>query len=103
MSLTSITTEREERVEKAVQKGIDLLDQKGPKNWRERIDLDTFDIGSLNNCVLGQVYGSWHDGMNALFPSTVTGRSDVAAHYGFDGVGFYAELQDEWTDRMLNG
>jgi len=51
-----------------VQAGIALLDTYGPTDWRERINLDTLDLHSLTDCVLGQVYGDYADGMDSLFP-----------------------------------
>ena len=40
-----------------VASGAALLDERMP-GWHQRIDLDTLDIDSCKNCVLGQIYGS---------------------------------------------
>jgi hypothetical protein len=40
----------------AFQNGVDLLDAEIPY-WYEKIDLETFDIRSSSNCVLGQLGG----------------------------------------------
>jgi hypothetical protein len=48
-------------------KGIDLLDERGPAGWRERLHPLSLDMGSGIRDVLGQLYGSFHRGMCALF------------------------------------
>lgn len=51
--------------EDQIAKGIQLLDEKGPEDWRSKI------TGSLNManpylCVLGQVYGNYWEALDAL-------------------------------------
>jgi hypothetical protein len=53
----------------AVKKGVALLDDQAP-GWRDKIDVDSFDITSQHRCVLGQVYGEYTDGALALFGSS---------------------------------
>jgi hypothetical protein len=41
------------------------LDQKVP-GWEHRINLDTLDIKSCRNCVLGQLFGSYEQALQTL-------------------------------------
>lgn len=43
-------------IEQRVQNGIDLLDAKGPKDWRKKIDTKTLCIQSSRKCILAQVF-----------------------------------------------
>lgn len=85
-----------------VQNGSNLLDRVRP-GWRDEIDLDTLDIGSLDCCVMGQLYGSYTRGLDAL------GLTGKATAHGFSlGMGLirefpagawkekYEVLTDEW-------
>lgn len=58
-----------------VHRGIELLDQQVP-DWRERIDWDRLRMGHGCACVLGQLYGSYFNGIEWL---QITGQD-----YGFD-------------------
>lgn len=35
-------------------------------NWRHRVDLDTLDLTEVEDCVLGQVFGSYYAGLRKL-------------------------------------
>lgn len=37
---------------------VALLDERAEAGWRDRIDLNVFNIGSASGCVLGQLAGS---------------------------------------------
>lgn len=53
----NIFTEKDlDQARQAVAKGAALLDERNP-GWRERINLGTLEIGSVYDCVLGQLYG----------------------------------------------
>lgn len=51
--------------QRSVGDGAALLDVQRP-TWYLEIDLETLDISSLRYCVLGQIYGAFHDGMKEL-------------------------------------
>ena len=51
------------------------MDQAKP-GWRKRINLETLSIASVRACVLGQNYGSFNAGMEALG----IGRTGAAEH-----------------------
>lgn len=86
-----------------VQNGIRVLDTHGPADWRERINLDTLDVHSLDDCVLGQVFGSYGEGMDALFPGQRWLSNGVNVEHGFEapmdrlsGDRQYASVTAEW-------
>lgn len=47
------------------EKGAALLDEVNPE-WWERINLQTLQMNSFINCVLGQLYGDYHEGSKKL-------------------------------------
>ena len=59
----------------AVAKGAAVMDQR-KRDWRKRINLETLSIASVRACVLGQNYGSFNAGMEALG----IGRIGAAEH-----------------------
>lgn len=77
----------EARIRSSVQRGAELLDQKGVKDWYSKVDLDTLQMYSLANCVLGQLYGSVHDGLKSL--------------QKFDTNNLY--IEDEWQKVCFHG
>jgi hypothetical protein len=94
--------------EKEIAAGMELLDCKAP-GWREKIDVFKLDLNDGQMCVLGQVYGSYDDGLNEL------GLSDCGAEYGFyvqrfldvqrpdrneDAGSLYRQLTFEWLDEL---
>lgn len=77
--------------ESKVAQGVQLLDQNVP-NWRDKINVDNLDLGSCSICVLGQVFGDYNDGLNAL---GVDGYD-----YGFNTTGSYASLKEAWVEAL---
>jgi hypothetical protein len=70
--------------------GAALLDERGPDDWRDKIDLDTLDVFSFTDCVLGQLYGRYNSGKDAL--DIWEGMS-----YGFDdSKGHHVKLTAAW-------
>lgn len=51
----------------AVARGIKVLNEKKHCRWWNKINLKTFDIDCIYNCVLGQLYGNYSKGVDALF------------------------------------
>lgn len=51
--------------EEYVASGAAFLDEKYPA-WRQRIDVDTIDISDGDHCILGQLYGSYSQGVDLL-------------------------------------
>lgn len=87
--------------EARVARGIALLDECGPKDWRSKIDLDTLDIASPWRCVLGQLYGSFGWGLGALSGAF---SCRLAAHYGFTGDTrvHMDHLTGAWREALTN-
>jgi len=53
-----------------VRAGVMLLDKMKP-GWEQKINVATLNLESSLLCVLGQVYGSYADGLAALWPRSV--------------------------------
>lgn len=86
-------------VTKRVNRGVALLDEWVP-NWRERVKIEHLWMPSGTRCILGQLYGEFDIGAEAL---DITYEED---QYGFciyleDKFDQYAELQTEWV-RVLS-
>lgn len=50
--------------ERVVQ-GAEFLDEFRP-GWADEIDVEALDLASSDRCVLGQIYGSFRDGLEVL-------------------------------------
>ncbi len=66
-----------------VARGVALLDRKAkegklPRFWRTLVSVDTLDLNSEDECVLGQVFGWFSEGQIRL------ALEGGAADYGFD-------------------
>lgn len=91
---------REGMFEKRVARGIRLLDQVTP-GWQTGIDWDELMMEWPRDCILGQLYGGFGEGVCKL---KLQGKADL---YGFDlsqaeyfdetsSVAYFEELQAEW-------
>lgn len=56
---------RKRSIETRVQKGMQLLDKNRP-GWDQHIDLAVLDIARGDRCALGQTYGAYYFGIQAL-------------------------------------
>jgi hypothetical protein len=52
-------------ITRRVRRGATLLDQEQP-DWFEEIDTRTLDVRYMDLCPLGQLYGDYKDGLDAL-------------------------------------
>ncbi len=80
------------------QRGYVLLDEKGPDDWKERIDPLTLDMNNTYNCILGQVYADFWRGTETLEMT-----HDETVHYGFNAQSFgaeYALLKLAWLELL---
>lgn len=92
-----------------INNGIALLDSREP-NWRDDVDVNTLDLHSLDNCVLGQVFGDYGRGMEALFGGERWMYSEVNAEHGFEAperdengnyiARPYADLTEQWVKAL---
>ena len=89
---------REMGTELAVRHGAALLDRAMP-GWRSAITVSRLDLLDLEECVLGQLYGSYGTGMTALFGTAAT--SENACLHGFDlPEADYRDWSDDDRDRL---
>lgn len=91
----------------AVKRGIKFLDENVP-DWHDRVDVQKLDLGSCQECILGQLYGSFDDGYRELGLSTIESAElgldsqpvslPVADYHFFDGMisGEYGLLTEAW-------
>ncbi len=82
-----------------VARGAAILDAHRP-GWHSQIDAEFLDLSSCSECVLGQLFGAFEDGVAALGISVDFTLQEEAQH-GFDircheGGDVYAELHAEW-------
>ena len=57
---------RDDLIQVAVERGATILDQHVPR-WADLIDLETLNMPSCSNCILGQLYGDFDSGATKLF------------------------------------
>jgi hypothetical protein len=67
----------------AVARGAALLNERVP-GWRERLQLRRLHMEDCEQCVLGQIYGDYVMGLDALWPDLVMASEDST--FGFDLV-----------------
>lgn len=92
-------------VAERVSAGAEMLDALEP-GWRDRIDVETFDIYSTTHCVLGQLQGSYDSGVE--YYGLDAGES--AREYGFDLLAseccsekepmYWEALQEAWLNEL---
>jgi hypothetical protein len=85
-------------ISEKVANGVRILNQSGPAEWWDDIDLDNFSIASFERCVLGQLYGDFEKGCKAIFGEWDDEATSHAARCGFN----YPEtdsraLTEEWV------
>lgn len=74
----------------AVRRGAALLDERGPADWRDQINSDRLNLGSIHDCVLGQVYyfvdryEPFDAGLKRLGAPMDDGNNDVELDWTFD-------------------
>lgn len=71
----------QQTLRKRVRNGAELLDSIDA-TWATKIDLANFDVEYPSQCVLGQVFGGYNLGLNALEPHCVTTNEQI--QYGFE-------------------
>lgn len=87
----------------SIRRGVRLLDKEVP-GWRWRVNLDTFDVEYGDRCVLGQIFGGFYTGCDALKPWWRRERAWAVRH-GFhipgklsyaEGTALFGDLNGEW-------
>ncbi len=77
-----------------VQAGIELLNSEKP-GWRNLVDLNTLRLESCDVCVLGQVFGSFDNGLEELGIDSYESKD-----YGFNTDYSMQELTQAWKDAL---
>lgn len=88
----------QEQARKRVAAGVAFLDKKSP-GWRKKIDLRYFNVASGQQCVLGQLHGSYGNGIRALGLKARLFREKDTVRYGFTSMGGPSDfrlLTEEW-------
>ncbi len=81
-----------------VANGAALLDEHLP-GWHERIDLDTLDISSCDKCMLGQLFGRYGIGKDALGLKTGDNHGFALPYSMFDSLN-WGVLDKAWADEI---
>lgn len=71
--------------------GAAFLDAQRP-GWRDRVDATTLSMGSSSRCVLGQLFGDYHVGIEALD----VGGEGTSVDYGFT-CDYWGDKEDGCT------
>lgn len=91
-----------------VARGIGVLDRLQPE-WRTLIDANRLNIGDSEDCIIGQLFGSWANGCDVLAeefsilldrPYAVAHGFDVTSDEFLDEVDHYALLTDAWLEAL---
>lgn len=84
------------KIKQRVQAGVRMLDQKLGSTWRKNINLERFNLMNTRCCMLGQLFGSYSRGVQAL---GLTGDYEAVA-CGFESKNWtfeeFGELTREW-------
>ena len=95
MEVRELTPERKKELIGFAIRGANRLDHAGlAMEWAKEINLSELNMYSLWECVLGQVFGNYGDGMSELGISL-----DEGYLFGFDGreVQDYDVLHNAWA------
>lgn len=98
MTSTTAKAEYERHLAEAVSRGIALLNAYGPENWLAKIDPQDLNLQASSQCVLGQVYGEFNNGVKAL--EVELGTDLYAAAYGFEQA-ILNNGEDQTPDAIL--
>lgn len=92
MTTTTVPT-----VAERVQAGAAYLDEHEP-GWVDRIDLETLDINSQCQCILGQLHGSYRDA-----PPVEAAADADGSHYGVLAWAIPLGFGMNWNDCITDG
>jgi hypothetical protein len=82
-----------------VKNGARLLDNLVP-GWANLVETASLDLGSSSNCVLGQLFGTYEDGLRALGLNEYEDAASVGFNLGFAEL-TYQPLLREWKRHIL--
>lgn len=84
-------------MKESVNRGAELLDRVMP-DWRSKINVDTLNMGSPADCILGQLYGLYHEGLYKL--GLTEGEDRFLNGFSYGGPETWHNYQsnsNEWT------
>lgn len=87
--------------EDRIARGAALLDEQRP-GWRDEIDVETLDLASECDCILGQLHGDYLEGVDMLdlnLPDRVACGFDILSGVR-DEDKAYARLTAEWRQAL---
>ena len=84
-----------ETITASVMRGAKLLDEKSP-GWHRRINLHALDLNDCQECILGQVYGEYANGLETLF----AGDQKYFSRYHFGFSSTYTGGKDRGMRRL---
>lgn len=87
----------DEIIKERVLAGLEALQRDYGDAWVEKIDCEELDLSNEAQCVLGQVYGSFDDGLSEIVPEGNTAHLIWARDHGFyDDDCDYSDLDEAW-------
>lgn len=78
---------------KRMRKGVKLLNEQAP-GWHRKVKISTLDLSSNDNCILGQVFGEYTNGLELLDINSNDETRNGPAH-GF------SLCSEEWTNERI--
>ena len=103
--MTSVLAYETAFIPARVARGMALLDTYGPSDWRERINIETLDVGSRERCVLGQICGDYHHApfhLRLFFRRVRNGF--YGPHIGYrETMKYYDALTSAWVEALRPG
>lgn len=90
----------DENVKKKVLLGLKALQEQHGPGWEDEINCARLDLRSASQCVLGQVYGSFDDGLDQLVGLVGEDEQiDWSIRHGFSILGYsesWERLDEAW-------
>ena len=83
-------------IDERIRQGVEFLDQDSP-GWEEVISLVGLHLSSCYNCILGQVYGYYAEGVRRL-DALELDPVECGFDCGITEDTSYRELQQVWKD-----
>ena len=94
MSETEIPQRVLQETQERATRGAEFLDERRP-GWVAKIDRKRLDMLSSRDCILGQLYGDYEDGLHALRPLSRTDLGFSVTSMESRGV-YFPALRKAW-------
>ena len=86
----------DQKVKDAVLAGLSALQAAHGDGWVEEINCRSLNLAHSEFCVLGQIYGEYEDGVEAMCGRDGAYDHDWAVEHGFNTDGSFDVLDDAW-------